>query len=182
MINGQSVVLTELDPNHADVVRGWLNDPEIRRWMISGHIPITHAAELAWYEQAEAESAAGTGYNFEIHAADDMRLLGICGLMDVARFDRHGEVGIFIGDSVEHGKGFGRDALLALVRFGFETLGLNTLRLNAIDGNDRAIGLYKAVGFKPVGTHRESRYIRGRFHDVELLDMTRDEFDANASS
>jgi RimJ/RimL family protein N-acetyltransferase len=181
MIRGSRVVLTGIDPSNAETVRGWINDPDINEWMLAGQIPLTRAAELAWYERCDAETAAGTGYQFEIHAAEDMRLLGVCGLVDVDRLDRHGELGIFIGDVAEHGRGFGRDAILTLLRFAFETLGLNTVRLRAIRGNDRAIGLYKSVGFSPVGAFRQGRYIRGRFHDVELLDITRAEFDAQTT-
>jgi RimJ/RimL family protein N-acetyltransferase len=150
--------------------------------MIAGHLPVTLAAEQAWYELAEAHAAAGTGYQFEIHAADDLRLLGICGVVDIDRVDRHGEAGIFIGQAAEHGKGFGRDSLRALMRFAFETLGLNTLRIRAIQGNERAIGLYRSLGFADVGTWRQGRYVRGRFHDVVLLDITRFDFDAQGSS
>lgn len=182
MIRGGSVVLTDIDPANSETVRGWVNDPDVNAWMVSGHVPVTKAAEAAWYERAELETAAGTAYKFEVHAADDMRLLGMCELMDVDRFDRHAEVGIMIGDTAEQGKGFGRDALRALIRFGFETLGLNTVRIRAIQGNERAIGLYRSIGFTDVGTWREGRYIRGRFHDVVLLDMTRAEFDAQGSS
>lgn len=181
MIRGTKVVLTAVDPSNAETVRGWINDPDISEWMVSGHIPVTLAAELAWYEHAETTSSAGTAFQFEIHAADDMRLLGHCGLEDVDRIDRHGEVGIVIGDSAEHGKGFGRGALLALLRFAFETLGLNTVRIRGVMGNERALGLYRSVGFCDAGVWREGRYSRGRFHDVCLLDITRAEFDAQGS-
>ena len=77
MIRGQRIVLTGIDSANAEVVRGWLNDPAVHEWMLTGHVPITAAAEREWYERAERESAAGTAYNFEIRAADDLRLLGI---------------------------------------------------------------------------------------------------------
>jgi RimJ/RimL family protein N-acetyltransferase len=182
MITEGRIVLTAVDPANADAVRGWVNDSDVNEWMIAGHLPVTLAAEQAWYELAEAHAAAGTGYQFEIHAADDLRLLGICGVVDIDRVDRHGEVGIFIGQAAEHGKGFGRDSLRALTRFAFETLGLNTLRIRAIQGNERAIGLYRSLGFADVGTWRQGRYVRGRFHDVVLLDITRFDFDAQGSS
>ena len=182
MIRGQRIVLTGIDPAHAEVVRGWLNDPAVHEWMLTGHVPITAAAEREWYERAERESAAGTAYNFEIRAADDLRLLGICGLTDVDSIDRHAEVGIFIGDVAEQNKGFGRDAIVTTLRFGFETLGLHTMRIRVVAGNERALGLYESVGFSAVGTIREGRYVRGRFRDVMMLDMTRAEFDARYAS
>jgi RimJ/RimL family protein N-acetyltransferase len=178
MIEGTLVNLTPLDPANAEIARAWVSDPRVNTWMVAGHAPITAASELAFYANAEKEQAEGVGYQFEIHAADDGRLLGNCGLMEIDRFDRHGEVGIFIGNPAEHGKGFGRDSIVALLRFAFETIGLHTVRIRAICGNDRAIALYRSIGFKDVGTLREGRYIRGQFHDVALLDMTRAGFDS----
>jgi RimJ/RimL family protein N-acetyltransferase len=179
MLPGTLVTLSALDPANAETARAWINDPQVNTWLAVGHVPVTASAEVAWYAHAEQEIAAGTAYHFEIHAADDGRLLGNCGIMDVDRFDHHGEVGIFIGDPADHGRGFGRDAIVTLLRFAFETLCLNTVRIRAIDGNERAIGLYRSLGFADVGTYREGRYVRGRFHDVVLLDMTRKEFDTH---
>jgi [ribosomal protein S5]-alanine N-acetyltransferase len=182
MLREGRVILTAIDPSNAEIVRGWVSDPSVNEWMVSGHLPITPAAELAWYEHAEAQANAGAAYQFEIHAADDSRLLGMCGVIEIDRIDRHGELGILIGDTAEHGKGFGRDALCGLLRFAFETLGLNTVRIRAIQGNERALGLYRSLGFSDVGTWRQGRYVRGRFHDVVLLDFTRVDFDAQGSS
>jgi len=178
MLPGKLVTLRGLDPSNAETVRRWLDDPDVHRWMEAGTVPITAAAELAWYEAAERNAAAGTEYEFEIHIAEDDRLIGHCGLFGVDRFDRHGEVGIFIGDVAEQGKGFGRDAIVTLLRFAFETLGLNTVRIRAIDGNERGLGLYRSIGFADVGVFRQGRYVRGAFHDVVLLDMTRGDFDS----
>jgi RimJ/RimL family protein N-acetyltransferase len=178
MLREGSVVLTALDPGHADIVRAWITDPEVNAWLATGHLPITHASELAFYAAADEESASGKGHHFEIHSADDMRLLGMCGVIEIDPIDRHGELGIFIGDPAGQGKGHGRDTINALLRFAFHTLGLNTIRLRAIEGNERALALYRKLGFRDVGTLREGRYVRGRFHDVALLDMTRGDYDA----
>jgi RimJ/RimL family protein N-acetyltransferase len=178
MIKGGIVVLTTLDPRNADTIRAWLHDPRVNEWLAAGHIPISAAAERAFYEQAERDRGRGVAYHFEIHASDDTRLLGQCSLMEVDAIDRHGELSIFIGEPAEHRKGFGRDALVALLRFAFHTIGLRTTRIRAVIGNGRAIELYRSVGFSEAGLFREARYVRGRFHDVAMLDMTREEFDA----
>jgi RimJ/RimL family protein N-acetyltransferase len=177
MIQGSLVALTALDPANADTARGWLHDPHINEWLAVGHIPISAAGERTFYEQAQRDRDRGTAYQFEIHALDDMRLLGQCGLIAVDAVDRHGELGIFIGELAEHRKGFGRDALVILLRFAFHTIGLHTVRIRATTENERAIKLYRSLGLAVAGLLREARFVRGGFHDVVLLDMTREEFD-----
>jgi RimJ/RimL family protein N-acetyltransferase len=173
-----TIKLKAMDPKHAEIVRAWINDPRIHEWMLAGHIPVTAAEELAFYEKVEADRASGVAYHFEIHTVDDSMLIGVCGLEGVDMIDSHGEVGIFIGDLDQQGKGYGREAVVAVLRFGFETLGLHTIRIRVVMGNERALALYRSIGFKDAGVLRECRYAHGRFHDVASLDMTRAEFDA----
>lgn len=174
MIVGKSIYLTELDRENIDAVRGWLNDPEVNEWMLTGHLPITRGQEQAFYDANDTTTDA---HRFEIHRADDGKLLGICGLEGVSMIHRHAEAGIFIGDTSEHDRGLGSDALTTLIGFAFRTLGLQTVQIRYVDGNERAAHLYPKLGFKQAGRLRSLHYLRGEFHDSVLLDMTRDDFE-----
>jgi len=177
MIVGRTVYLTSLDPEDAETVREWINDPEVREWMLAGHVPISKAKEREFFEQAHVTTDA---YHFEIRRLDDRRLIGICGLQRVDMLHRHAEFGIFIGDIGSQGKGFGADAIRTLIGFAFGTLGLHTVQISYLEGNERAAKLYPKLGFKDAGRLREYYYIRGEFRDAVLLDMTREEYDALA--
>lgn len=176
MITGDTIYLTRLDAANAETIRSWINDPETHRWMMGGHIPISSAEETAFIESTEAEVAARTAFRFEVHAADDGRLLGVCGIEHVNLVHRHGEVGLFIGSAAERGRGFGADILKTLMRFAFDTLGLHSLRIMVVDGNERAHALYTRVGFCVTGRDRESLYLDGAFRDLIALDMLETEY------
>ena len=175
MIRGERTHLLPLDPDNIEIVRAWINDPDINEWMLSGHAPVTRAQERRWYELIDASD---TDHVFEIHIAENAELIGLCGLHKIDPLHRHAELGIFIGTAEEQGKGYGSDALMTATRFGFQTLGLHTIRIGYIDGNERGAALYPSLGFKPAGRLRDHIYLRGAFHDLVLLDMTREEFDA----
>ena len=49
------------------------------------------------------------------------------------------EVGIFIGDEEDRGKGYGTAALGLLIGYAFDTLHLHSLMLRVFDYNERAI-------------------------------------------
>jgi len=173
MIAGRSVVLTALDPSNAETVRAWVNDPQVNRYMLTGHIPLTPAEELAFYHAAETSPSS---YVFEIHVSEDMRLIGHVGLDSVDLRHRHGEVGIMIGDTGAHGRGYGRDAIVTVLRFAFDTLGLHRVGIKAREDNERAVHLYSSIGFSEVGRERECDFAQGRFHDVIEFDMLDREF------
>jgi RimJ/RimL family protein N-acetyltransferase len=178
MLRGDAIYLTNLDPANAETARGWINDPEINRYLLHGQIPVSVAAEAAWYEKVVADWAAATAYNFEVHVAEDGRYIGNCGLHGVDMRHRSAEIGILIGETSEQNHGFGSDAIMTLTRFGFDTLGLNRLEIRSQADNDRSMHLYERLGFKPVGRMREATYTFGHFVDEALFDMLASEWRA----
>ena len=131
MLRGDTIYLTNLDQANAETARAWINDPEINRYILTGQVPVSAAAEAAFYGRAVADWAAGKSYMFEIHIADDGRYIGNCGLHNVDMRHRSAELGIFIGDTTEQNHGYGRDAIMTVTRFGFDTLGLNRVEIRS---------------------------------------------------
>ncbi len=181
MIPGTLVYLTPVDPANAETARGWINDPAVNRWMLSGHIPVSKDSELAWYADAERQWQAGSAYRFEVHDAGDSRLVGHISLEHVDMLHRHAEVGIVIGRPADWGKGYGADALRTLLRFGFETLGLHRIWITVFAENERAHALYKRVGFTECGRDREWGFLHGAYRDLVRLDMLEHEWDGSPS-
>ncbi|HEX9092670.1 MAG TPA: GNAT family protein [Coriobacteriia bacterium] len=175
---GRYVYLTPFDPANLETVRAWVNDPETHRWMLSGQEHVSVEEELAFYDETERARAEGTAYRFEIHALDDGRLLGVCGLEHVSERHRHAEVGLFIGCAEERGRGFGADAIRALLEHGFGALGLHSIRITVFAENERAHALYRRLGFVETGRDRESWLISGALRDLVRLDMLEDEWRA----
>lgn len=168
MLRGDTVYLSALDPANAEQSRAWINNPDVNEWMLSGHVPITAAAEAAFYERMDASPA---DHVFEIRLLADDSYIGNCGLNGADLIHRHAELGIVIGDVSEQNRGRGRDAILTLLRYGFDTLGLNSIEIRLVAGNERAAHLYPSLGFKPAGVLREHLFLRGAYHDEIVLDM-----------
>jgi len=178
MIRGDKVYLTPLDPANAETSRRWVNDPAINRYLLSGQVPVTIDQEAEFYRRAASNWAAGTGYVFEIHATDDDTYIGICGLDDVSMRHRSAQIGILVGELERQDRGYGSDAIMTLVRFGFDTLGLNRIEIRSQADNDRSMYLYEKLGFTRVGRLRQATYTFGRFVDEALFDMLADEWRA----
>lgn len=81
--------------------------------------------------------------------------------------------GIDITLDVEHlGQGLGSDAMRTLARHLFDERGHHRLTIDPAVANERAIGAYRKVGFKPVGIMREyERGAGGTWHDNLFMDM-----------
>lgn len=58
------------------------------------------------------------------------------------------EVGIFIAQQKQRGKGYGKEMLSWLINFGFNVLKLRNIVLWTLEDNAHAINLYQTFGFK----------------------------------
>lgn len=175
MIRGRNIELRALERESGETLRAWANEPEVNRWMQTGRIPLTAEQELAFIDRM---GSSDHDQVFQIHLAETGALIGVIGLHAIDWIDRHGEIGIFIGDIAQQDRGNGRDAITTLLRHAFDTLGLHTVRILAVDGNERGLGLYQSIGFQHRGTFRSNTFLRGQWHDMHLLDMLDSEYRA----
>lgn len=174
MIRGERVYLTALDRENAESTRVWFNDRGVARWFIDELVPNTPAKMLEFYDEAETSEKM---HVLEIHVAKDERYIGVVGFVGVdLRRHRTAEFGIGIGPEDGRDRGYGTDATITCLRWGFETLGLHTVWLGAVDDNDRGLAVYRKVGFRDVGRLRERVFVDGTFRDLALMDITAAEF------
>lgn len=59
-------------------------------------------------------------------------------------------LGIIIGEKSHWGKGYGPEAIAALLEHAFDALGLDSVRLSTFDDNPRAQAAFRKVGFREV--------------------------------
>jgi RimJ/RimL family protein N-acetyltransferase len=74
------------------------------------------------------------------------------------------------------GGGFGYDAQELLLKFLFEELGLQVVRLFTHSGNPRAVGLAEKSGFKVSMRQREAIFKNGQVYDNLMMDLLREEY------
>ena len=81
-----------------------------------------------------------------------------------------------IGEKAYWSKGYGSDAVTTLVRFAFEEMNLNRVELHVYDFNLRGQAAYRKCGFREEGRMRDAHHTEGRFHDVVVMAVLRDEW------
>ena len=139
---------------------------------------------LAQVERRIARIADDQGkevYTFVICLAEDERPIGEVMLTDLDRLNGSAQVGIFIGESDEWGKGYGTDAVRALVDFGFAELRLERIWLEVGTENRRAKRSYEKAGFTHEGTFRHDRWEGGRYTDGHVMSILHDEWQSRRS-
>ncbi|MBQ8415822.1 MAG: GNAT family N-acetyltransferase, partial [Clostridia bacterium] len=74
------------------------------------------------------------------------------------------------------GKGIAPEALLAVMEFGFETLGLNRIEARFIEENERSRRVMEKVGMTFEGVMREGMLVKGSYVNVGICSILADEW------
>ena len=74
------------------------------------------------------------------------------------------------------GKGFMKEALIAVLDFGFRKLGLHSFQANINPENERSGKLLKQLGFVKEAYFRENYYFNGKYLDSEIYSLLERDF------
>lgn len=176
MIRGERTFLRPLERSDAETYRRWRADADpmaLAGW--------EHRAPLSLVEVEQRIERLATDHGKEAFAfviclLADERLIGEAMLFQIDRANGSAGLGIFIGEATEWGKGYGTDAVNALVDFAFAELRLERVWLNVGTENHRARRSYEKAGFVHEGTQRHDRYEGGRYTDGHIMSILRDEW------
>ena len=153
-----------------DYVR-WLNDPEVTQFTGLESGDMTLEAEREWFARVSAPDSGA--HNWAIEA--DGRHIGNCALHPDSSGQTAG-FGIIIGDKSAWDKGYGAAALRAVLRIGFDEMGLHRIHLEAFAENARALRCYQKCGLRHEGLHRQARFKRGQWRDIVSMAILREEW------
>lgn len=101
---------------------------------------------------------------------DESNLIGVVYLTSINWIHRRAEFSIWIGDRSHQGKGYGKLAANLMIQHAFSDLNLHSLFLTVLKSNNRALELYKKIGFKEVGCLPEYLFKNGVY--VDMISMS----------
>jgi len=148
---------------------------EVADTMISLPHPYRAIEAERYFDRQQAEREAGQSVTFAIeHLAQGF----FCGLIELRDIDREhslGELSFWL--AVEHwGKGYMSEGVQAVVRYGFEGLGLNRLYAYHMLRNPASGVVLARNGFKQEGLLRQRVRKWGQFEDVALWAFLRQDW------
>jgi RimJ/RimL family protein N-acetyltransferase len=170
------------------VLRAWERDDIRTRWESEQTADPTEARLRHWHEpprslqqretEFDADQAEPDPATLSLVIEAEGRAIGDVNLLHIDTRNRNAEVGLSIWRPEDWGRGFGSDALAALLRWGFRQLNLHRVELAVDPANDRAMHVYEKLGFLLEGTRRESHFDDGAYHDELVMGLLAREFEA----
>jgi RimJ/RimL family protein N-acetyltransferase len=104
----------------------------------------------------------------------DGRAVGDIDLFRIEARNRNTLVGLGIWRAEDRVKGYGTDALRAMLRWAFRHLNMRRVEPE----NEAAVRVYKKLGFVVEGCRREHHYDDGCYRDELIMAVLRREFEA----
>ena len=135
--------------------------------------PVQHVDLERYIEQSKFPQAA----MFAVCLNEDDTYIGNARLSNIDWVNRCASYCRMFGHSSGRGQGFGAEALVLLLRYGFHHLGLNRIFSAAIGENSKSLRSNDRVGMKREGVRQQASFKNGRFRDTIALSMLREDFD-----
>lgn len=154
----------------------WLSAARVLTILAEG-TPFGLEAGERWFEQIRAQQAVDW-FRFVICLRADDRPVGSAFFGPLDWIQGTVELGIFVGEPTEWGRGIGTDAMGILLDLGFAWLRLERMWLRVLASNERGIRSYRRVGLLEEGIERSAILIEGRRQDVIRMAILRDEWAA----
>ena len=167
-----AVRLRELARSDLDAINRWRNDPDVVALLGGSFRHVCMTVDERWYESYLANRATNVRLAIEL---GDGTMVGAVYLVGIDWLNRSAEFAIWIGDAASQGKRVGEAATRLMLAHAFDDLNLERVHLTVLRHNERAIRLYRKVGFVEEGVLRRAAFKGGQYRDLLAMAMLRDE-------
>lgn len=161
-IKGRFVTLRAVSKNDLPMMCELLNDPIIESLVIGWSFPISMEQQIIWYEKTISDSS---NQRFVIETLEE-GAVGIATLVNIDWKNRCATHGIKLLNKERKTKGIGTDAVMALMRYAFDELGLNRLETSRFEDNIPSQKLYTKCGWQVEGIRRKCVYKNGEWKNL----------------
>lgn len=173
LLDTPRLVLRPFVMEDAEAVFAFGRDPEVVRytsWHPHQSVADAEAAVQRYLARYEADDAP----NWAAVRRDTGALIGAVGFGSWHREHRRAEIGYMLARSA-WGQGFMPEILRALLRYGFEEMGLHRVEAMVNVPNEASMRVLEKVGMRREGVLRGYVWKDGEPHDLQVFALLRDE-------
>jgi RimJ/RimL family protein N-acetyltransferase len=172
-LKSKNIYLAVLEKKHCQIL--W-DAYEYDEKQITYPLNIGHSVIKAddWFDEIQ-RLQGNKNIRLGIFLLDDT-VIGDVALQDIDWRNRSCSVGLGIQKLEHRSKGYGSEAVLLMLEYGFNNLGLNRIWANTLESNISAQRSLEKTGFVIEGRSRQAEYYAGRYFDKLHYGLLRDEY------
>jgi len=168
MITTDRLYLRPMLEEDARFIVDMRNNPKILDALFSYQM-ITVKEHLNWYN-----NKSDNRVDLVICKKDDDQKIGTVNLSSIDQKNQKAEFGVMISEAYWN-NGYAFEASNRLINYAFNEFNLNKIYLEVLKENEAAINLYQKLGFIKEGTLRDNIFKNGKFKDVLVMAIFRDD-------
>ena len=170
-IKEKKIKLRELRENDMELLNSLMNDEEVEHNVIGWSKPVTMSEQMQWYRNISNDQ------NIR-YAIVDINDTEIYGTGIISRIDwKNGNCSIDIKlDKRCQNHGYGSEAISLLLKHAFDELNMNSVNVKIISYNIASQKAFEKNGFKKTGVLRSNIYKNGKYNDVYIYDLLKEEY------
>lgn len=162
-IFGERIFLRAIEKEDCEMLLELINDPETEMMLGGSSWPVSHEAQIKWQEQQIGNNDI---LRCVICHKNNLKSLGTIMLSDINYKNGTAEIHIKMKKDGGRGKGYGTEAIAAMIKYAFDELRLNCIYANVLSYNNISKRLFEKCGFKQEGLLKSRVFKAGKFVDV----------------
>ena len=162
VVNLRPIVYADLD-----MLIKWKNTEEVYRYLGGGFHPISKDQYGKWLENIV--DMTGNARRFIIETIEGVSI-GMVGLYSINWLHRTCEIGVFIGEESERGKGYATMACKMIEEYAKNCMNMRKIRLLVVKENEQAVKMWKKLNYLLIGEYSRERFINGHWCDVLIME------------
>ncbi|HPF29421.1 MAG TPA: GNAT family N-acetyltransferase [Lachnospiraceae bacterium] len=169
VIVGEKICLRRMTVEDTQQIIQWRNSEEVMEQFLFRE-PLTVKMHLSWIEN---KVKTGLVEQFIVCVKETGREIGSTYLRDIDRKEKTAEYGMFIGETEEKGKGYGREMEDLTTRYALDSLGMEKVMIRMLESN---IASYKAAianGYRVIPEKEETMVLDGHPQKVIFMEVTK---------
>lgn len=172
-IKGKIVTLRAMTKADMPLICEMFNDPDLENVVVGWAFPLSIEQQNVWFDKNLGND--NKNFRFVIETPED-GAVGIATLTDIDWKNRNATHGIKLANVERRQKGIGTDAVMAIMRYAFDELGLHRLESTRFEFNLPSVRLYTKCGWKVEGLKRECVYKRGSWRDLSIMSVLESDY------
>ncbi len=170
----ERLILRRMQRRDAKDMFEYSKDPEVTKYLLWDPHPNVKYTER-YLSYLEGRYRDGLFHDWAVVLRDSGKMIGTCGFTRFYDENDAAECGYVLNPRF-WGQGIACEALSAVMKFGFMTLGLHRIECKYMIGNDRSRRVMEKAGMSFEGLLRESILVRNEYKTVGVCAILQNEY------
>lgn len=163
-IETQRLILRQMRVSDAKDMYEYARLPEVSKYLLwAPHDSLDYTK--SYLKQVEAAYKSNDFHDFGVILKSNNKLIGTCGFANLDMANFRGEVGYVLNPEY-WGMGIAAEAVNAVLRLGFDIMGLNRIEARYMVDNINSRKVMEKCGMTFEGVARQSMFVKNEFCDI----------------